>query len=53
LALDLLKTGKRVYTFSDRSGPLLTAGAQLVAPEFFLALLRGDIVEPFLSSPPA
>jgi predicted Rossmann fold nucleotide-binding protein DprA/Smf involved in DNA uptake len=35
LALDLLKSGKRVYTFSDRAGPLLAAGAQLVAPEFF------------------
>jgi len=35
LALDLLKSGKRVYTFSDRPGPLLVAGAQLVAPEFF------------------
>jgi len=32
LALDLLKSGKRVYTFGDRPGPLLAAGAQLVAP---------------------
>lgn len=37
LALDLLKSGKRVYTFSDRPGPLLSAGAQLVAPDFFSA----------------
>lgn len=35
LALDLLKSGKRVYTFSDRPGPLLDAGARLVAPDFF------------------
>ena len=34
LGLDLLKSGKRVYTFSDRPGPLLAA-AQLVTPEFF------------------
>ena len=36
LALDLLKSGKRVYTFSDRPGPLLAAGARLIAPEFFV-----------------
>jgi predicted Rossmann fold nucleotide-binding protein DprA/Smf involved in DNA uptake len=35
LALDLLKSGKRVYTFSDRPGPLLDVGAQIVTPEFF------------------
>lgn len=35
LALDLLKTGKHVYTFSDRPGPLLAAGAHLITPEFF------------------
>jgi predicted Rossmann fold nucleotide-binding protein DprA/Smf involved in DNA uptake len=35
LALDLLTSGKRVYTFSDRPGPLLDAGAEVVAPEFF------------------
>jgi len=35
LALDLLKSGKRVHTFSDRPGPLLDAGAQRVAPDFF------------------
>lgn len=35
LALDLLNSGKHVYTFSDRPCPLLSAGAQLVAPEFF------------------
>jgi predicted Rossmann fold nucleotide-binding protein DprA/Smf involved in DNA uptake len=35
LALDLLKSGKRVYTFSDRPGPLLAAGAQVVSPDFF------------------
>lgn len=35
LALDLLKSGKRVFTFSDRLGPLLDAGARLVTPDFF------------------
>lgn len=35
LALDLLKSAKRVFTFSDRPGPLLAAGAQPVAPDFF------------------
>jgi len=35
LALHMVKSGKRVYTFSDRPGPLLAAGARLVAPEFF------------------
>jgi predicted Rossmann fold nucleotide-binding protein DprA/Smf involved in DNA uptake len=37
LALDLLASGKRVYTFSDRPGPLLDAGARLVPPDFFSA----------------
>ena len=37
LALDLLASGKRVYTFSDRPGPLLDAGARLVPPDFFPA----------------
>ena len=37
LALDLLKSGKRVYTFSDRPGPLLAAGMTVVAPEFFIS----------------
>ncbi|MGH9326721.1 MAG: DNA-processing protein DprA [Terriglobia bacterium] len=37
LALDLLKSGKRVFTFSNRPGPLLFAGAHLVAPDFFEA----------------
>jgi predicted Rossmann fold nucleotide-binding protein DprA/Smf involved in DNA uptake len=36
LALDLLKSGKRVYTFSGRPRPLLAAGAQLVAPDFLV-----------------
>jgi predicted Rossmann fold nucleotide-binding protein DprA/Smf involved in DNA uptake len=35
LALDLLKSGKHVYTFRNRPGPFLTAGAQVVAPDFF------------------
>lgn len=35
LALEVLKSGKRAYTFSDRPGPLLTAGAQLVPRDFF------------------
>ena len=35
LALDLLKSAKHLHTFSDRPGPLLDAGARLVAPEFF------------------
>lgn len=37
LALDQLKSGKHVYTFSDRPGPLLVAGARLVAPEFLMS----------------
>jgi predicted Rossmann fold nucleotide-binding protein DprA/Smf involved in DNA uptake len=37
LALDLLASGKRVYTFNDRPGTLLDAGALLVAPDFFSA----------------
>jgi hypothetical protein len=37
LALDLLESGKCLYTFSDRPGPLLDAGAKLVAPDFFSA----------------
>jgi len=37
LALDLLASDKRVYTFSDRPGPLLDAGARLVPPDFFSA----------------
>jgi predicted Rossmann fold nucleotide-binding protein DprA/Smf involved in DNA uptake len=37
LALDLLASGRRVYTFSDRPGPLLDAGVKIVAPEFFSA----------------
>jgi predicted Rossmann fold nucleotide-binding protein DprA/Smf involved in DNA uptake len=35
LALNLLKSGKRVYTLSDHPSPLFAAGAQLVTPEFF------------------
>lgn len=35
LALNLLKSGKRVYTFSDRPGPLLAAGTRFVVPDFF------------------
>jgi predicted Rossmann fold nucleotide-binding protein DprA/Smf involved in DNA uptake len=35
LALDLLASGKPVYTFSDRPGPLLDAGARLVTSDFF------------------
>ncbi|HMD98402.1 MAG TPA: DNA-processing protein DprA [Terriglobia bacterium] len=35
LALDVLASGKRVYTFSDRPGPLPDAGARVVAPDFF------------------
>ena len=31
LALDLLASGKSVYTFNDRPSPLLDAGAQVVA----------------------
>ena len=34
LALDLLKSGKRVYIFSERPGPLLEAGAKVVTAEF-------------------
>ncbi|HEY6293150.1 MAG TPA: hypothetical protein VI455_16485 [Terriglobia bacterium] len=37
LALDLLKSSKRIYTFSDRPGPLLDAGAKLIAPDFFIS----------------
>ena len=37
LALDLLASGKRVYTFSERPGPLLDTGARLIAPDFFSA----------------
>jgi predicted Rossmann fold nucleotide-binding protein DprA/Smf involved in DNA uptake len=37
LALDLLASGKPLYTFSDRPGPLLDAGARLIAPDFFSA----------------
>jgi len=35
LALELLSSGKRVFTFNNRSGPLLESGAQLVEPGFF------------------
>lgn len=35
LALDLLASGKPVYTFSDRPGPLLNAGAHLIPANFF------------------
>lgn len=35
LALDLIASGKRVYTFNGRPGPLLDRGAMLVNPEFF------------------
>ena len=35
LALDLLASGKPVYTFSDRPGPLLNAGARLIPANFF------------------
>lgn len=35
LALHLLASGERVYTFSDRPGPLLDHGAKVVTPEFF------------------
>jgi predicted Rossmann fold nucleotide-binding protein DprA/Smf involved in DNA uptake len=35
LALDLLASGKPVYTFSDRASPLLDAGARLVTSDFF------------------
>jgi len=35
LALDLLKSGKRVYTFSGRPGTLLAAGALVVSTTFF------------------
>jgi predicted Rossmann fold nucleotide-binding protein DprA/Smf involved in DNA uptake len=37
LALDLLKSAKRVYTFNERARPLLDAGAAVVTPEFFCA----------------
>lgn len=37
LALDLLASGKRVFTFNDRPGLLLDHGAKLVEPEFFAA----------------
>ena len=35
LALGLLASGKPVYTFSGRPGPLLDAGARLVTSDFF------------------
>lgn len=35
LALDLLASAKPVYTFSDRPGPLLNAGAHLIPANFF------------------
>jgi predicted Rossmann fold nucleotide-binding protein DprA/Smf involved in DNA uptake len=35
LALGLLASGKPVYTFSDRPGPLLDAGARVVTSDFF------------------
>jgi predicted Rossmann fold nucleotide-binding protein DprA/Smf involved in DNA uptake len=38
LALDLLKSGKRVYTFSGRPSPLLAAGARVATAEIPLAL---------------
>jgi hypothetical protein len=34
-ALGLLASGKPVYTFSGRPGPLLDAGARLVTSDFF------------------
>ena len=37
LALDLLASGKPVYTFGDRPGPLLSAGARLIPADFFSA----------------
>jgi hypothetical protein len=35
LATAPFPTEKRVYTFSDRPGPLLDAGVQFVSPDFF------------------
>lgn len=40
LALDLLASGKQVFTFNDRPSQLLESGAQLVEPAFF-ATTRG------------
>ena len=37
LALDLLASGKQLYTFNERAGMLLDQGAKLVKPEFFLS----------------
>jgi len=38
LALDLLKSGKPVYTFSERPGPLLAAGARVATAKILLSL---------------
>jgi predicted Rossmann fold nucleotide-binding protein DprA/Smf involved in DNA uptake len=38
LALELLSSGKRVYTFSDRPGPLRAASAVVINPDFFSAM---------------
>jgi predicted Rossmann fold nucleotide-binding protein DprA/Smf involved in DNA uptake len=38
LALNLLASGKRVYTFNDRPSLLLEAGAQVIAERFFAAI---------------
>jgi hypothetical protein len=35
--IDLQVGSKTVYTFSDRPGPLLDAGARLIPPDFFSA----------------
>ena len=35
LAIELLASGKRVYTFNDRPGPLLDAGTRLIPADFF------------------
>lgn len=40
LGLNLLASGKRVYTFSDRPGPLLDRGAMLINSDFFSPVQR-------------
>jgi predicted Rossmann fold nucleotide-binding protein DprA/Smf involved in DNA uptake len=50
LALDLLKSGKPVYAFSDRPGPLLSAGAQLVAPDFFFHVAYSPVLAGYKSN---
>lgn len=42
LGIELLASGKRVYTFSDRPGPLLDNGATFVFPELLAANCKGN-----------